>query len=156
MTGDNGVAPMKTSKFRSTILRAVSVALSAAVSIAACNSEGPPRGELTASTSSAVFTNGGFETGTGGQPPPAPWTVNSFINDGITVQTPQTIAGLDLQNGGVANTVILSAGGAGPGSQNDQAIGSLLKWPRYGQNCALVNGPNTRRTPRAPTRTSTS
>ncbi len=107
----------------------------------ACAQSGVPNDEHVGEARSDAVTNGDFEVGTAGTPPSG-WTVRTWINNSITVQSPQTYAGLDLQAGGVANTVILSAAGAGPGSKGDQAIGNLLKWPRYGQQAAIVNGPN--------------
>ena len=91
---------------------------------------------------SAVFANGGFETGAAGAAPPAPWTVQTFLNPGITVQTPQTYAGLNLAAGGVAHTVILRVG-AGPGSQITTRRSRDLRVAPLRSSCALVNGPNT-------------
>ena len=72
----------------------------ACVVLAACatdrNSSEP---EAVGEVSSAVWTNGGFETGAAGAAPTG-WTVNTFLNNGITVQTPQTYAGLNLAAGG--------------------------------------------------------
>ena len=78
--------------------------LAALTALAACNPGPRSIGE----TSSAQFTNGGFETGAAGSVPPAPWTVKTFLNSGITVQTPQTRAGLNLQTGGKGLTTILN------------------------------------------------
>ncbi|HEY8088198.1 MAG TPA: hypothetical protein VIF09_10145 [Polyangiaceae bacterium] len=117
-----------------------SLALAGVVATIACSSRAPSGPELTGRTSSAVFTNGGFETGTAAQPPPAPWSVQTFINPGITAQTPQTLAGLNLAAGGVARTTILNSL-LGPGTQPDAHLGltASLRWPRYGNQCAIVN-----------------
>jgi hypothetical protein len=122
------------------LLRHFVVALAAGIWVAACTASQLPRDEPVATASAALFTNGGFETGTAGQPPPAPWTVRTFLNPGITVQTPQTYAGLNLAAGGIDKTVILYSAG-GPGSQPDPSLGASasLRWPRYGNRCALVN-----------------
>ncbi len=104
--------------------------------------EGPGIGHV----ESAVFTNGGFETGTAGQPPPAPWAVQTFLGNnptGVNVPT-VTRSDLNLQTGGTALTTILRAPG-GPLTQTDPGLGAgaSLRWPRYGNNCAVVNGQGT-------------
>jgi hypothetical protein len=108
----------------------------------ACSPAAPTNPEESlGSTSSAVFANGDFESGAAGTPPQS-WTVNRYLNPGITVQTPQTFASLNLAAGGVANTVELAA--AGPLTQTDIALGAgaSLRWPRYGKQAAIVNGQN--------------
>lgn len=88
----------------------------------------------------AVWNNAGFETGTAGSAPPS-WTVNTYLNSvGFTPQDPQTFGGLNLSNGGTAKTVIMSSS-SGPGSQPDATLGSSasLRWPHFGNQCALVN-----------------
>ena len=99
----------------------------------------PPRGALV--SKKAAFVNGGFETGGAGVTPPAPWTVTTYLNGtGVTIQTPQTRAGLNLAAGGAAlTTTIVSA--TGPGMQPDPDLGmaASLRWPRYGNQCARVN-----------------
>ena len=129
---------------RFSLLRHLAAGAVAAVSVAACATSQPPSGEPVSTTSSAVWTNGGFEIGAAGSVPAAPWTVQTFINPGITVQTPQTRAGLNLAPGGAARTVILSTA-AGPMSQTDPTLGAAasLRWPRYGNQCAIVNGQGT-------------
>ena len=66
----------------------------------------PGSQERVSETQSAVVANGGFETGAAGVAPPS-WTVQTFLNNGITVQSPQTRAGLNLQPGGNALTLSL-------------------------------------------------
>jgi uncharacterized repeat protein (TIGR01451 family) len=89
----------------------------------------------------AVFVDGGFESGAANVAPPAPWTVTTYSNlTGFTLQTPQTLAGLNLAAGGAgASTVILTA--TTPLSQADADLGTSasLRWPRYGNACAIVN-----------------
>lgn len=89
----------------------------------------------------AVFVDGGFESGTANANPPPPWVVTTYLNGtGITLQSPQTLAGLNLAVGGTAtNTVTLAA--TTPLSQPDSDLGSSasLRWPRYGTGCGLVN-----------------
>lgn len=87
------------------------------------------------SAQESVFVNGGFETGTAGNAPPS-WTLQTFINNGITVQTPQTRAGLNLANGGDALTTILNAT-----NTQDPNLGATasLRYCRYGSQCAVVN-----------------
>jgi len=85
----------------------------------------------------AVFVNGGFETGAAGIAPPS-WTVQTYLNPtaGITVQSPQTRAGLNLQPGGDALTTQLNAS-----NQPDPqlGVGASLRYCRYGAQCAVVN-----------------
>ncbi len=92
--------------------------------------------ETTGRSSSAVWVNGGFETGAAGAAPPAPWAVQTFVNRGITVQTPQTFAGLDLVAGGRPLTTEIAAT-----NQPDPDLGVLasLRVCRYGNQCARVN-----------------
>lgn len=71
----------------------------------------------------AAFMDGGFETGTPGQAPPTPWTVDTFLNPGTTLQSPQTLQGLNLSTGGVPLTDILGSA-AGPSSQPDAVLGT--------------------------------
>jgi MYXO-CTERM domain-containing protein len=127
---------MKPSKYAGvSLFRHVAVALAAIASVAACTASQAPRDELLATTSSPLFTNGGFETGAAGAAPPS-WIVQPFLNDGITVQTPQTRAGLDLVAGGKALTTVLNGV-----NQPDPDLGAAasLRWPKYGNQCAIVN-----------------
>src|SRR5438132_1774003 len=90
----------------------------------------------------ALFNNGGFESGDLGG-----WTVESFLNNGVTYPTvngttvpPQTVADLGLATGGVANS---SATGPASGlSQlpNGLSASTTLRWPIYGSYSAVVNG----------------
>jgi hypothetical protein len=116
------------------LLRHLGVAVAAAIPVAACTTRQVP-GELVATTSSAIFANGGFETGAAGAPPPS-WTVQPYLNDGITVQTPQTRAGLDLAAGGKPLTTTI-AGVDQP--DPDLGVAASLRWPKFGAQCALVN-----------------
>ena len=88
---------------------------------------------------SRTFTNGGFEAGATNMAPPS-WTVTTFLDPGVTITTPQTRAGLNLQTGGVPLTLTLNAPG-GPESQTDPSLGAgaTLRWPKYGNNVAIVN-----------------
>jgi hypothetical protein len=72
--------------------------------------------------------------------------VSPFLNPGITVQNPETRAGLNLQTmiaGRPAPTArtftLVSAGG--PGTQPDPLIGAAasLRWPKFGNACAIIN-----------------
>jgi uncharacterized repeat protein (TIGR01451 family) len=120
--------------------------LAAALVLPACAS-GAPAGdghdhEHVGEAQSAVFTNGDFESGTNNQPPPS-WTVSTYLNpnpNGVTIQTPQTRAGLNLATGGVARTYTLLTA-AGPESQADPTLGTAasLRWPKFGNACAIVN-----------------
>jgi hypothetical protein len=91
---------------------------------------------------SAQFTNAGFEIGESGLSPVSPWIVDTYVNpvDGVTLQTPQTEAGLNLTESGSNLTCITNSPG-GPDSQPDAnaGAGASLRWPRYGFQCALIN-----------------
>ena len=132
---------MKTGRPTTWVPRALWLALMSL--FAACSLGGPDaQGERLGEAQSAVFTNGGFELGAANAAPQS-WTVQTFLNTGITISTPLTRAGLNLAAGGVATTFTLASAG-GPGSQQDMALGAAasLRWPRYGNQCAIVNGPN--------------
>src|ERR1035437_4248592 len=60
----------------------------------------------------ASFVNSDFEIGAANSPPPS-WTIYSYLNPGVTIQSPQTKAGLNLAAGGVSKTVELTTT-AGP------------------------------------------
>jgi hypothetical protein len=91
--------------------------------------------ESLGSTQSAVFANGSFESGAVGVAPPS-WAIQTFLNPGITVQTPQTRAGLNLAAGGAPlTTTIAGAGTADP----DLGAGASLRYCRYGAQCVRVN-----------------
>jgi uncharacterized repeat protein (TIGR01451 family) len=116
--------------------------LSLALTIAtltACQSGSSVSHEQTESSSSALWTNGSFETGDAGSSPPG-WTVTPYINPAVTITSPQTRAGLNLQNGGSPFTQELYASG-GAESQPDPSLGSSasLRWPKYGKQVAIVN-----------------
>lgn len=97
----------------------------------------------------AGLTNPGFEVGPAGTPPSTPWVTQQYKNTGVAVYPPVFIADLGLiasQGGvavGVANTVIVN-NAAGPGSQADLALGTpaSLRWPLFGNQSAVVNGPD--------------
>lgn len=104
-----------------------------ALAVAACNLGGGGSEEVAASRQ-PVWSNGGLDNGTTGTPPPN-WTITPNLNPGVTVQDPQTFAGLNLQPGGVANTsTILGA----VESQSDPNV-PAVKFPRYGAGAGRVN-----------------
>ena len=81
----------------------------------------------------ALFSNGGFETGdfTG-------WTKTYFLNYGLTGSQPFTGASISRTVGGSDQSVVL-----GPFplmSQSDPNTGGNLRYPRFGQYLARVNG----------------
>ncbi len=98
-------------------------------------SSGSP--EATGRVSSAVWTNGGFELGAAGAAPQA-WTVTTNLNPpaGITVQTPQTLAGLNLAPGGHAITTEIAAVNQ---PDPDLLLAGTLRVCRFGAQCARVN-----------------
>lgn len=114
---------------------------------AACTSSSAPpspAAEQVGKVSSALFTNGDFESGTNNQAPPS-WTVTRYYNpdNGVSIQTPQTRAGLNLATTGnpapTSQTFTLVA--AGPETQTDADLGSTasLRWPKFGNAVAVVN-----------------
>lgn len=106
--------------------------LGLAVLLSACAPAGQENARV---TQDPLFTNGDFETGAAGAAPPS-WTVQTFLNKGITVQNPQTRAGLNLAAGGHALTTIIN----GVNQQDpDLGAGASLRWPRFGAQCARVN-----------------
>ncbi len=119
------------------------LALPLTLALAACSPKQEP--QALGEAQSAVFTNGGFETGAANAPPVG-WTVQTDLNPGITLQTPQTLAGLNLvptiagHAAPVALTTTLNSA-TGPLTQVDPLLGltGSLRWPRYGNQCAIVN-----------------
>ncbi len=112
-----------------------SAALALGLALPACTSGVSAQSEHVATTQLAVFANGDFETGAAGDVPPS-WSVQPFLNPSITVQTPQTRAGLNLAVGGTALTTLLNGiDQADP----DLGGGASLRWCRYGSQCAIVN-----------------
>ncbi|HEX3853662.1 MAG TPA: hypothetical protein VHW01_22005 [Polyangiaceae bacterium] len=107
--------------------------LTLGLALSAC---APGSQERVDETTGAVVSNGSFETSTAGMAPQAPWTIQTFLNKGITVQTPQTRAGLNLRAGGKALTTVLKGVNQ---PDPDLGVGASLRWPRYGTQCALVN-----------------
>jgi uncharacterized repeat protein (TIGR01451 family)/MYXO-CTERM domain-containing protein len=108
--------------------------------LAACSTQSPPPdAERTAKAGSALFVNGGFEADTNNQKPSS-WTVTTYQNKGVTLQSPQTRAGLNLQAGGTELTKTLVAAG-GPESEPDPTLGTnaSLRWPKFGNAVAIVN-----------------
>lgn len=86
--------------------------------------------------SGAAFSNGGFESGTAGAAPPS-WTVTTYLNSGgITIQSPQTRAGLNLATGGNPLTQIV-AGTNQP--DPDLGAGASLRWPLVGNQAVIIN-----------------
>lgn len=126
------------------LLRACSL-LAALTAVSACSSNSPGSGENVGRSQSAVFTNGQFENGAAGVSPPS-WTVTPYLNNGITVQTPQTKAGLNLLttlagHNPPKNLTSILVSATGPLTQTDPDLGvtASLRWPRYGNQCAIVN-----------------
>ncbi len=129
---------MKLANQRPSVLRSVAAVLAAVAAVAACTTGEGPQGERTGSTSSALFSNGGFETGAANAPPVS-WTVQPYLNPdptGVTIQTPETRAGLNLGTGGKPLTdTIAAVNQADP----DLGAGASLRVCRYGNQCARVN-----------------
>jgi uncharacterized repeat protein (TIGR01451 family) len=134
--GSKQGVPMMEKSNRSGLSRFRGVAVAAAVAgLVACTTAVQPP-EQTASTRAAVWTNGGFTTGTAGAAPGTPWATATNLNKDIDVLTPETLAGLQLQTGGTANTFIL-AGTNLPDA--DLGLTASLRYCRYNNRCAIVN-----------------
>lgn len=104
----------------------------AAFGLMACSAEKPADpGEHVGSASQALWGDPGFESDTVGSAPAASWTVTPHVNNGVTVQSPQTYAGLSLANGGAAATVAV-----GTGSDPDAPS---ITFPKFGTRSAVVN-----------------
>jgi uncharacterized repeat protein (TIGR01451 family) len=82
--------------------------------------------------------------------------VTTYLDPGVTIQTPQTLAGLNLAAGGNPLTTTLYSA-AGPESQPDSYLGAgaSLRWPKYGNEVALVNKGGVNRNVNALTQTMT-
>ncbi len=110
--------------------------LGAGLLFVACATEGSSGPEeKTGQVASPLWTNGGFETGAAGAAPQS-WTVQDFLNNGITVQSPQTFAGLNLAAGGTGLTTTIAATNA---ADPNLGAGASLRVCRYGAQCARVN-----------------
>lgn len=120
------------------IVRLVFLAL-LAWALAACANDrsAPPKVEA---TKQAVWSNGDFESDGIGTSPPTGWTLNTYLNPGITDTRPsvQTLASLNLAAGGAAASSVV---GGSPESQIDPDIGAggTLRYPKYGQRAAIIN-----------------
>jgi uncharacterized repeat protein (TIGR01451 family) len=89
-----------------------------------------------------LFTDGEFASDTPEAPPASPWVVTNYLNSaaGFTPQSPQTLAGLNLQTGGTSQTIVENSP-SGPLAETDTDLGTLasLRWPRYGNQMVSVN-----------------
>jgi uncharacterized repeat protein (TIGR01451 family) len=84
--------------------------------------------------------------GTAGETPPSPWVTLGYLNTtGITIQTPQTLAGLNLASNSpsgaphIITTTQNSASGQQAQPDADLGTTATLRWPRYGSQDAMVN-----------------
>jgi hypothetical protein len=97
----------------------------------ACSSGPTPR-----ETRPYVFTNGGFEMGAPNAAPQA-WTVTDNLNaNGVIVESPETLVGLQLAAGGKSLTTTIAAVNQ---PDPDLGAGASLRVCRYGNQCARVN-----------------
>ena len=85
----------------------------------------------------ATFTNGDFEEGTEGVPPPG-WAITSYLNQGVAYP-PLSRDDLQLQPGYSLDT--FTHVGAGPELEVDSQLGedSTFRWPKYGTMATVVN-----------------
>jgi hypothetical protein len=115
---------------------AIALWIATAFAVAACTPGSQQQQEDVGEARSAVFANGGFETGATGQPPQG-WVVTTNLNpNGVDGAVPETLAGLDLSGGGNALTTTIAAV-----NQPDPDLGAAasLRVCRYGAQCARVN-----------------
>lgn len=91
-------------------------------------------------TEQPVWTNGDFESDPVGTSPPTGWTLDTYLDPGITDLRPgaQTLASLNLSAGGAAGTEVI---GGSPETQIDPDIGGsgTLRYPKYGNRAVRVN-----------------
>ncbi len=101
----------------------------AALLAAGCGRQ--PRDAETRQSSSPLFENGGFESGTGS------WTITPYLNYGITYP-PASRSDLNLQTGGTAYTYARSAA---TGTQQPAGMTGVTGplWPRFGGSSLVVN-----------------
>lgn len=106
------------------------------MAIAACNGSHPSTG----STEQAVWSNGDFESDSIGAMPPTGWTLNAYLNPGITDTRPgvQTLASLNLAGGGTQMTYVVG-GTAESQADPDVGTGGTLRFPKYGTRAAVIN-----------------
>ena len=86
---------------------------------------------LLSTVASAIFTNGGFETGDF-----SGWTKSWFLNPGLAGAQPYTGASIVRNAGGFDRTAVLTA--AGPMAASDPIVTAAL-YPRFGTRAARVN-----------------
>jgi uncharacterized repeat protein (TIGR01451 family) len=109
--------------------------------VAACASE-PPRDTRVGEKSQALFSNGGFESGT-----LAGWTLTTYSNTAAglprdpAVSPPQTLADLGLVGGGWASSTARTGASEAqvPWGLIDASPSSTLRYPKYGSWTGVVN-----------------
>ena len=110
--------------------------LAAIVLVAACGGSSTPTGTATQN----VWTNGDFESDSIGTAPPTGWTLETYLDPGITDTRPsaQTLASLNLSAGGAAAGEVI---GGTAETQTDPDVGAsgTLRFPKYGSRAALIN-----------------
>jgi uncharacterized repeat protein (TIGR01451 family) len=112
-------------------------AIIALAAVSCTNQDATPQRPSVVAQSQPLWTNGGFESDAVGAVPSS-WTVTpnlSVNNVGVTLQTPQTLAGLNLQPGGTAAVRVV--GGAVTEGQTD--ANAPVAYPKFGQRTAVVN-----------------
>ncbi len=122
------------------IVRLVLLTLLLWAVVACANDKAQPAGTKLGATQQAVWSNGDFESDGIGTSPPTGWTVNTYLNPGITDTRPgvQTLASLNLGAGGAAASSVV---GGAPETQADPDIGAggTFRYPKYGQRAAIIN-----------------
>jgi uncharacterized repeat protein (TIGR01451 family) len=89
--------------------------------------------------SEALFSNGDFEAGPQNAVPTG-WTLNTYINGGVTASQPPSRSMLTLSAGGTAQTRNLySATGAETQADVTLGTGASLRWPKFGNYAAYIN-----------------
>jgi uncharacterized repeat protein (TIGR01451 family) len=101
---------------------------------AGCTNEDSVQSPRVEKQSQPLWANGGFESDAIGAVPSS-WTVTPNLNPDITIQDPQTLAGLNLAPGGTAATYVV---GGATESQTDPAA-APVRYPKFGTRTALLN-----------------
>lgn len=120
----------------------IGAALSLTLALGACGDEAPtdhahdhPHAPDLALA--PLWSNGNFETGTDGAPPPD-WPVTAYTNNGLTTTSPTSFSQLGLNAGSTLRTKLWRAT---EGSQADSYLGAnaSIRWPRYGDGVAVLD-----------------
>jgi uncharacterized repeat protein (TIGR01451 family) len=93
---------------------------------------------LAAGLTAALFTNGGFETGTF-----TGWTQSTYLNNGLSGTAPFNGADIVRTPGGHDQSLVVTAGSPETGIDPQLGATATLKFPKYGTFSGRVNGTDT-------------